>query len=274
MIDTLDQDGVVALEAEHEQIWGRCAGVYVRCVEGLTGAATEELLDAAEVGDGTQLLDVGAGPGTVIGPALARGASVCAVDLTPQMIDELRTRHPGVDARVANATSLPFADESFDAVTMSFCVHHMAEPAAALTETWRVLRTGGRVAMTVWAPTDRLVAFGLGYGGLSALSVELQQLHGAPLDNAEPGDYPVLLTDAGFVDVTVREVAVGWDVSDPTTVSDLFDRLLNLGSYGSDVQRTYAAAVASAAQAWSTEAGTTLAPNPAILITGRRPAAP
>ena len=143
MIDTLDPDAVVELEAEHEAMWSRCARVYVRSVGGLTGEAAEQLLDAAEVGDGTGLLDVGTGPGTVVGPALARGAIVSAIDLAPAMIDELRTRHPDVDATVANATSLPFDDASFDAVTMAFCLHHMAEPAAALTEAWRVLRPGG-----------------------------------------------------------------------------------------------------------------------------------
>ncbi len=272
MIDTLDPDAVVELEAEHEAMWSRCARVYVRSVGGLTGEAAEQLLDAAEVGDGTGLLDVGTGPGTVVGPALARGAIVSAIDLAPAMIDELRTRHPDVDATVANATSLPFDDASFDAVTMAFCLHHMAEPAAALTEAWRVLRPGARIAFTVWAPMDQLVAFGLGYAALDALPVELRAARGAALDNADPGDYPDLLARSGFADVNTREIALTWDVGDPTTVTDLFDRLLDLGSYGPDVPRTYAAAVTSIVHAWSARAGTTMAPNPAILVSGRRPA--
>ena len=206
MIQVVDDTAVGAIEAQHLRIWARCAGTYAAGVEALTGAATEPLLDAGGVGARTALLDVGTGPGAVIGPALARGASVQAVDLSEAMVEQVRHRHPGIDVRVANASALPFPDGAFDAVTMSFSLHHMAEPVAALAEARRVLREGGRIAVTVWAPADRLQVFGFGYASVAELTVELEPIHGVPLDVAEPDDVLALLAEAGFADVEVREL--------------------------------------------------------------------
>ena len=72
-------------------------------VEQLTGEAANAILDAAGVGADTALLDVGTGPGTLIAPALTRGARVTAVDLSPEMVSETSRRFPGAEVRVANA---------------------------------------------------------------------------------------------------------------------------------------------------------------------------
>ena len=96
----------------------------------MTGAAAEATLDAAGVGLGSHVLDVGTGPGTLIGPALERGATVIALDLTEEMINQVRQRFPDVEARIGNASDLPFYPGPLDAVTLGFCVHHIAEPPA------------------------------------------------------------------------------------------------------------------------------------------------
>jgi ubiquinone/menaquinone biosynthesis C-methylase UbiE len=95
------------------------------------------------VGNGTELRDVGTGPGTVIGPARHRGATVVGVDLSEAMVDAARRRHPGVDVQVGNASALPFPDASFDAVSFGLCVLVLPEPDRALAEARRVLRPGG-----------------------------------------------------------------------------------------------------------------------------------
>jgi SAM-dependent methyltransferase len=269
-MEALDTDAVLALEDEHREIWDRLAGTYVSGIEPLTGAAVEPLLDAAQVHQGTALLDIGTGPGTVIGPALARGAVVHAVDLTPAMVDQVRARHPDVDARVANASSLPYADESFDAVTLPFSLQHMAEPAAVFAEARRVLRHGGRLAFTVWAPDERLEAFGLALAGLEQLAVEVTPPAAAPLDGADPSVFPALLADVGFVDAHVEELPIGWDLRDPAPLADLFDRFIGLDAHGPAVQARYAAIVDAAVREWAAEAGTTVVPNPALLVAATR----
>lgn len=104
--------------------------------------------EAAAAGAGTRALDVGAGSGFLTEELLRRGARVTAVDASPAMVDELRRRFPGLDARVADAERLPFADAGFDAVLANMCLHHVERPAVALGEMARVLRPGGRLVVT------------------------------------------------------------------------------------------------------------------------------
>jgi SAM-dependent methyltransferase len=270
VIEALAPDTVGQVEAAHRGMWGRVADLYEQDVEALTGGGVEAILDAVDAGGGTLLLDVGTGPGTLLGPALARGARVRAVDLSAEMIAHARARHPDVDAEVANAAALPFEDGTFDAVTMPYSLHHMAEPDVALAEAHRVLRGGGRVACTVWAPQEELVAFGLGFGPLAELPVEVAMLPGVPLDAAESPELIGLLGGAGFVDVELRELATGWDLTDPSGLIALMDRLLALGDHGPEVQRQYADAVRRDVAAWKGSAGTSVAPNPTRLLSGRK----
>jgi SAM-dependent methyltransferase len=83
------------------------------------------------------------------------------VDFSASMLAEARRNHPGIDFRAGNAEALPFPDGSFDAVVMSFGLLHLARPDQALGEGRRVLRPGGRLAFTVWAPPDTAVGFGV-----------------------------------------------------------------------------------------------------------------
>ena len=66
------------------------------------------LLDAAEVGRGTHVLDVASGPGYVAAAAAERGASVIGVDIAERMISLARRLHPQLDFRLGNAEALPF----------------------------------------------------------------------------------------------------------------------------------------------------------------------
>ncbi len=270
MIEALNADASGSLEHEQLEIWTRTAGTYITSAEGLTGQASGALLDAAGVHEGTALLDIGTGPGTVVGPALDRGAVVHAIDVTPAMIEQARRRYPQIDARVANASSLPFPDQSFDAVTLPFRLHHMAEPMKALAEAHRTLRPGGRVALTVWAPDDRLEAFGLGFGALGALQIELTPPRATPLDGAEPSIYPQLLEAAGFDALEVQELDIRWDLRDSTPLADLLARFLGLDTYGADVPAAYASAVDAAVRERTARVGNSSVPNPAVLVAGRR----
>ena len=61
------------------------------------------------------------------------------------MIEEGRKRHKNIEFVQADAQSLPFGDDEFDAVAISFGLRNVAEPKAALAEMYRVLKPGGRV---------------------------------------------------------------------------------------------------------------------------------
>ncbi|MDT0180499.1 demethylmenaquinone methyltransferase [Microbacterium sp. ARD31] len=105
---------------------------------------------AVEPRPGQRILDLAAGTGAS-GVALARsGAEVVAADFSPGMIAEGRRRHSGIPNLSfveADATALPFDDDSFDTVTMSFGLRNVNEPRTALAELLRVTRPGGRLVI-------------------------------------------------------------------------------------------------------------------------------
>jgi len=107
-------------------------------------------LDCLDVGPGVRVLDVCCGPGYLAGTAGALGADAHGVDIAENMIALATRLHPHASFRAGEATALPWADASFDAVVCGLGIHHVSHPEVALGEFARVLRSGGRVAFSVW----------------------------------------------------------------------------------------------------------------------------
>lgn len=99
---------------------------------------------------GERILDVAAGTGTSSASLAASGASVVAADFSPGMIEVGRARQAHVPNLVfveADATNLPFGDDEFDAVTISFGLRNVSGPEKALAEFLRVTKPGGRLVI-------------------------------------------------------------------------------------------------------------------------------
>lgn len=99
---------------------------------------------------GETILDVAAGTGTSSASLARNGASVVAADFSDGMIEVGRRRqadNPYVTFVQADATQLPFDDDAFDAVTISFGLRNIVDPRAALAEFYRVTKPGGRVVI-------------------------------------------------------------------------------------------------------------------------------
>ena len=97
-----------------------------------------------------RILDLAAGTGASSVSLARSGAEVVAADFSPGMIAEGRRRHRGIPNLTfveADATALPFADDEFDAVTMSFGLRNVNEPKKALGELLRVTKPGGRLVV-------------------------------------------------------------------------------------------------------------------------------
>ncbi len=106
---------------------------------------------------GDIVLDLAAGTATSSQPFRDRGAYVVPCDFSLGMLQVGRARQPDLPLTAGDALHLPFADESFDAATMSFGLRNVADVDTALAELHRVVRPGGRLVVCefshpTWAP--------------------------------------------------------------------------------------------------------------------------
>lgn len=106
---------------------------------------------------GMVVLDLAAGTGTSSEPFEVAGARVVPADFSLGMLGVGKRRRPDLGFTAADALRLPFADASFDAVTLSFGLRNVADTDLALRELLRVTRPGGRLVVCEfsrprWAP--------------------------------------------------------------------------------------------------------------------------
>jgi len=106
---------------------------------------------------GDIVLDLAAGTATSSQPFRDRGAYKVPCDFSLGMLHVGRVRQPDLPLTAGDALHLPFADESFDAATMSFGLRNVADVDRALAELHRVVRPGGRLVVCefshpTWAP--------------------------------------------------------------------------------------------------------------------------
>ena len=111
-----------------------------------------------EPGEGEKILDLGCGDGRLTERLAAGGASMVGVDLSAEMVSAARAR--GVEAFVASAEALPFADGAFAAVFSNAVLHWVRDHDAMLREVNRVL-----------SPEGRFVAEFGGHGNVAAILV-------------------------------------------------------------------------------------------------------
>ena len=118
---------------------------------------------AVDAQPGETVLDIAAGTGTSSEPFADAGVHVVPADFSLGMLRVGNRRRPDLGFTAADAMRLPFADDSFDAVTMSFGLRNVASVEAALTEFLRVTRPGGRLVVCEFSqPVNR--AFRKVYG--------------------------------------------------------------------------------------------------------------
>jgi len=114
------------------------------------------VVEAVEPGPGQLILDLAAGTGTSSLPFADAGATVVPTDLSIGMLTVGKRRKPSLDFVAADALQLPYADASFDTVTISFGLRNVEDTAAALVEMRRVTKPGGRLVVCEFStPTWR-----------------------------------------------------------------------------------------------------------------------
>ncbi len=189
------------------------------------------MVDAVAEGQPRTVLDVATGTaGVALMLAGTTGADVTGVDLTEQMLRRGQARvtaagEQRIRLAVARAEQLPFSDASFDALTFTYLLRYVADPAATLRELARVVRPGGMVASLefavpprpVWLPAWRLYtrvvlpSAGFVTGGREWAHVG--RFLGPSIED-HYRRYPVqhhveMWQEAGFEDVRTRRMSLG-----------------------------------------------------------------
>lgn len=137
--------------------WNTSGGNYERI--------SAQIADAIEHGvrrlapkAGERMVDVATGTGWTARRVAAAGARVVGIDIAGELIESAKERAAKagleIDFRVGDAEKLPFEDGAFDAAVSTFGVMFASRPEAAAAELARVVRKGGRVALTTWLPNS------------------------------------------------------------------------------------------------------------------------
>jgi ubiquinone/menaquinone biosynthesis C-methylase UbiE len=162
----------------------------------LIARAVAEFVDPTGVRD---VLDAATGTGLVLRalkPRLDGDARLTGVDLSTRMLEAARTQTPDATFLLADATALPFGDDTFDLVTCVTAIHLMPEAGVALREWSRVLRPAGRIVIATFTTIS-------GWGHLVS-----------PAEEAPAAGLTVLRSigwqapaDSGFPDLVIAELA-------------------------------------------------------------------
>jgi SAM-dependent methyltransferase len=189
--------------------WNAVSKGYEAGFGPLTAQSVDVTLDAAGVIGRCDVLDVCTGHGVLALAATERGAKACAVDFSEAMVAAARRNAPSVDCRQGDAQDLPYPDNTFDAVVCGYGILHVPEPDRALAEMRRVLRPGGRVAISVWERPSQANGFGLLLGTVKAHGrADVPLPHGPDFFQfGDPEDMKAALAQAEFFDVAATTVA-------------------------------------------------------------------
>ena len=191
------------------RLWGTDPRAWAELAESHNRPLFEAVLEAAAVGPGMAVLDVGCGSGLTLVLAAERGAVASGVDISPGLLAIARDRLPRADLREADMESLPFGDAAFDAVTGVNAFQFAGDPRRALREAARVTRPGGRVVASLFAAPERSQGT-LAHEAMTALIPPERAADHAPYALSAPGNLEASLVSAGLTLDASGEVVCSW----------------------------------------------------------------
>jgi SAM-dependent methyltransferase len=169
-----------------------------------------ELVSFAGIEPGMRVLDVGCGPGALAAAVAVRtGArNVAAADPSEPLLAACAERVRGIDARVAAAERLPWADRSFDAVVSQLVLNFVPDADAALGEMRRLTRPGGRIASCTWDYARGMQMLRVFWDAALELDPDAPD-EGRVMRYCTEGELADLWTGQGLVDVATAPLEVG-----------------------------------------------------------------
>jgi ubiquinone/menaquinone biosynthesis C-methylase UbiE len=261
---------------ERWQVSTDAAEVYESCfVPAIFGAWAGSVADAAGIRMGDKVLDVGCGTGVLAREALRRVGQeghVVGLDLNEGMLAVATRTDPLIEWRHGDAGCLPFDDACFDAVVSQFALMYFPDRMAALSEMWRTLAPGGRLAIAAWASVDHA----RGYQILVDITArqcgrEAADVLAAPFVLGHQAELAKLCADAGisranvaFHGGSIRFPSVNEFIRVEVKGSPLADMLSD------DVMATLAAESESALAEFVVPSGEIIMPMGAHIVTARK----
>ncbi len=206
----------------------RIAPVYDSWAGGQHRRVAARLADLAAPREGEHVLDVGTGTGLVanlVAPRVAPGV-VIGIDLSEQMLAIARSRRAKNVQFVAMAAEhLIFRPATFDLVTMGETLAYLADPTEALAEANRVLKPGGRIAISCQRRSLSTRAQDLFFQGLAPLArrhyLSLPRFSSERARFGEPDVLPQILLAAGFEVTALTETVTGGRAQDAREWTEL-----------------------------------------------------
>jgi demethylmenaquinone methyltransferase/2-methoxy-6-polyprenyl-1,4-benzoquinol methylase len=180
----------------------------------------KKVAKAVDSKNGQKILDLAAGTGASSVSFVKPGVKVIAGDFSEGMLAVGRKRHPEIEFVFADATKLPFEDNEFDAVTISFGLRNVVNTKQALEEMFRVTKPGGRIVICEFSKVQNFVLapfynFYLKFvlPRFSAFSSKAPEAYGYLSESilAWPNQVELakLVANAGFERVTYRNLTFG-----------------------------------------------------------------
>lgn len=165
-MSTLSGPDPERLKEQVRQDWTRVASAWRKWNPQFvvqSRAATEAMVQAAQVKPGLRVLDLASGtgePALTLATLVGSDGHVTATDLVPEMLavaeeNARQERLTNISFRQADAEALPFSDQAFDAVTCRFGVMFFPNVRQALRQIRRVLKPGGRATFIAWGPAEQ-----------------------------------------------------------------------------------------------------------------------
>jgi ubiquinone/menaquinone biosynthesis C-methylase UbiE len=173
--------------------------------------------------ENVSVLELACGTGILtrrIADALPKSGRLMATDLNQPMLDHAQHK-VGPDSRLewraADATKLPFPDESFDRVVCQFGVMFFPDKLVALREARRVLKRGGELSFNVWDSTRRNPYVEMADGTVAGFFPENPPtFFQVPFGFHDQSTLRSIIQEAGFTNVRLVEVAL--DGNSPTAM--------------------------------------------------------